>query len=120
MPNLHGTEIRPDGTVRFSLWAPGCEHVKLCLLDQPAPIPMNRQDGGWHELITASAKAGSRYQFLLPDGMRVPDPASRYQPDDVHGPSELIDVASLPKDAAQWQGRPWHEAVLYELHVGAF
>jgi malto-oligosyltrehalose trehalohydrolase len=50
----------------------------------------------------------------------VPDPASRYQPDDVHGPSVIVDPRSYAWQARAWRGRPWHEAVLYELHVGAF
>src|SRR5262249_16300728 len=54
------------------------------------------------------------------DGSRVPDPASRYQPDDVHGPSEVIDPAAYKWEDAEWRGRPWEEAVIYELHVGAF
>ncbi|MBV8841675.1 MAG: malto-oligosyltrehalose trehalohydrolase [Bryobacterales bacterium] len=118
MRNPHGTEIRADGSVRFRLWAPACESLELCLLDQAEPLRMEALDGGWHELIAPSAGPGSRYQFLLPNGMRVPDPASRYQPENVHGPSEVVDPASI-NDAA-WLGRPWHEAVLYELHVGAF
>jgi malto-oligosyltrehalose trehalohydrolase len=52
--------------------------------------------------------------------MRVPDPASRYQPDDAHGPSEVIDPAAYTWSDSAWLGRPWHEAVLYELHVGTF
>jgi malto-oligosyltrehalose trehalohydrolase len=52
--------------------------------------------------------------------MRVPDPASRYQPEDVHGPSEVIDPAAWSWNDAGWQGRTWNEAVIYELHVGTF
>ena len=56
----------------------------------------------------------------LPDGLRVPDPASRYQPQDVHGPSEVIDPSAYEWTDRDWRGRPWDEAVLYELHIGAF
>jgi maltooligosyltrehalose trehalohydrolase len=58
--------------------------------------------------------------FQLPDGTKVPDPASRYQPEDVHGPSEVIDPSAYPWTDGAWAGRPWHEAVVYELHAGAF
>ena len=75
---------------------------------------------GWHELVTRRAGAGARYRFVLADGMRVPDPASRYQPEDAHGPSEVIDPQAYPWRDAGWKGRPWIEAVLYELHIGAF
>ena len=57
---------------------------------------------------------------MLPDGLRVPDPASRYQPEDVHGPSEVVDAAAYVWRDTGWRGRPWHEAVVYELHIGAF
>jgi malto-oligosyltrehalose trehalohydrolase len=75
---------------------------------------------GWHEVVTAKAQVGTRYRFVLPDGMRVPDPASMYQPEDVHGPSELIDPSAWQWRDADWTGRPWNEAVIYELHVGTF
>jgi malto-oligosyltrehalose trehalohydrolase len=75
---------------------------------------------GWHELLVPDARAGTRYQYILPDGMRVPDPASRFQPDDAHGASEVIDPTAYVWRDTAWSGRPWHEAVLYELHVGAF
>jgi malto-oligosyltrehalose trehalohydrolase len=81
---------------------------------------MEPVDAGWHELITNSARAGTRYRFKLPDGLRVPDPASRYQPADVHGPSEVVDPAAYRWHDADWTGRPWQEAVIYELHIGAF
>ena len=50
----------------------------------------------------------------------MPDPASRYQPDDVHGPSEIIDLSQWTSVSSDWRGRPWDEAVLYELHIGTF
>ncbi|MCO6415050.1 malto-oligosyltrehalose trehalohydrolase [Siccirubricoccus sp. KC 17139] len=114
-----GAELQREG-VRFRLWAPSHEAVRLELDGAPAPLPMQRGEGGWHELVRAEARAGSRYRFVLPDGQRVPDPASRYQPEDVHGPSEVVDPAAYAWGDAGWAGRPWEEAVLYELHVGAF
>jgi malto-oligosyltrehalose trehalohydrolase len=81
---------------------------------------MTASGDGWHELVTDHVSAGSRYRFVLPDGTRVPDPASRFQPDDVHGPSELIDPASWRWSDGAWKPQPWEETVLYELHIGAF
>jgi len=60
---------------------------------------------------------GTRYQFRINGDLVVPDPASCYQPEDVGGPSEVIDTAAL-RDATLYPGRPWAEAVIYELHVG--
>jgi malto-oligosyltrehalose trehalohydrolase/4-alpha-glucanotransferase len=114
-----GAEVQDDGTVRFRLWAPPHTEVRLAL-DGADPVAMRADDDGWHERMTDRAHPGTRYQFVLPDGLRVPDPASRYQPEDVHGPSEVIDPAAYAWRDTGWKGRPWAEAVVYELHVGAF
>jgi malto-oligosyltrehalose trehalohydrolase len=118
--NPHGPEIRADGSVRFRLWAPACDRVELLLCGEPAPLAMDRATDGWHEWIAKRARPGTRYRFRLPDGLEVPDPASRYQPEDVHGPSEIVDTASWHWSGTAWHGRPWREAVMYELHLGAF
>jgi maltooligosyltrehalose trehalohydrolase len=104
--------------VQFRLWAPGQERVSL-VLDGGDPIPMAKTEHGWHEL-TSSAEPGILYEFLLQDGLAVPDPASRFQPADVHGPSEVVDPGGYEWRDGAWKGRPWEECVLYELHIGAF
>jgi len=114
-----GAELRPDGAVRFRLWAPGQQRVRLALEGRSDALPMTALSEGWHELVTDEATAGTQYSFELTNDMRVPDPASRYQPRDVHGPSEVIAPASHQWRDTSWRGRPWHEAV-YEMHVGAF
>ena len=114
-----GAELLADGQARFRLWAPSCDSIGLLLEPADAALPMNAGADGWHELVTAAA-AGQRYRFVLPDGMQVPDPASRFQPEDTHGPSEIIDPAGFVWPDGSWAGRPWHETVLYELHVGSF
>ncbi|WP_207477806.1 malto-oligosyltrehalose trehalohydrolase [Arenibaculum pallidiluteum] len=113
-----GAEIG-DGGVRFRLWAPSAADVRLVVEGGPE-LPMERLDGGWHELTTDAARAGSRYAFRLPDGLQVPDPASRFQQDDVHGFSTVVDPRSYEWRNTAWKGRPWNETVLYELHVGTF
>ncbi|MGH8496863.1 MAG: malto-oligosyltrehalose trehalohydrolase [Gammaproteobacteria bacterium] len=114
-----GAELRADGT-RFRLWAPARQSVDLLIVDRSRELPMRQLDDGWFELTTREAVAGSLYWFQFDDGVRVPDPASRVQADDVHGPSVVVDPARY-----RWrhndQPRPaWDEAVIYELHVGAF
>ncbi|HZB91924.1 MAG TPA: malto-oligosyltrehalose trehalohydrolase [Stellaceae bacterium] len=106
------------GGVRFRLWAPAAQAVALSL-EGAVALPMRREEGGWFTLVTDAARVGSRYRFLV-DGFAVPDPASRHQPEDVHGPSEVIDARSYDWGDAAWQGRPWEEIVLYELHTGSF
>jgi maltooligosyltrehalose trehalohydrolase len=115
-----GAEVQPDGAVQFRVWAPAAEHVKLKIEGREDYLPLTRADGGWHELLTSDAQPGTRYQFCLPDGMLVPDPVSRFQPDDVHGPSEVIDPASFNWEDEEWRNHSWSEAVLYELHIGTF
>jgi len=114
-----GTELTADG-VRFRLWAPRAHKVEL-LLEAPAipALPMVAEPDGWFSLTTGKAGAGSRYRYSV-DGAPYPDPASRYQPDSVHGASEVIDPAAYEWRDAGWNGRPWHELVIYELHLGAF
>jgi maltooligosyltrehalose trehalohydrolase len=112
-----GAEPIADG-VRFRLWAPGAQSVVLLLEAAPAS-PMHSEAGGWWSLTSARASAGSRYRYRV-DGVEVPDPASRCQPDGVHEASEVIDPAAYHWSDAGWQGRPWEELVIYELHVGAF
>ncbi|HWG75410.1 MAG TPA: malto-oligosyltrehalose trehalohydrolase [Steroidobacteraceae bacterium] len=122
-PCPFGAELIRDGqgepAVRFRLWAPAQPRIGLALANA-LPLPMTADAHGWHELISRKAGPGTRYRFVLPDGLAVPDPASRYQPQDVHGPSEVIDPCAYTWRDGGWRGRPWHEAVLYELHVGTF
>ncbi|HEV7255876.1 MAG TPA: malto-oligosyltrehalose trehalohydrolase [Mesorhizobium sp.] len=114
-----GPELLPDG-VRFRFWAPKYPAVGLKLSTEGEPRAMRRLENGWHELDVHGAAPGTGYQYVLPDGLHVPDPGSRFQPDDVHGPSEVVDPAAYEWKVIRWQGRPWEECVIYELHVGAF
>ena len=116
----HGAEIYAVGGVRFRLWAPLHAQIAVALEDLGQVVPMRSTGEGWHEVVCKEARAGTLYRFLLPDGTRVPDPASRFQPKDVHGPSEVIDPAAHRWTDGGWTGRPWHEAVIYELHLGTF
>ncbi|HEX3739801.1 MAG TPA: malto-oligosyltrehalose trehalohydrolase [Terriglobales bacterium] len=113
-----GAECRGNGTVRFRLWAPEVRTVTLQLTNPMRELPMSRVDGGCFELIT-SAEPGVQYAFQLRDNL-VPDPASRFQPSGVHRASEVIDPLAFDWQDSKWKGRCWDEAVIYELHVGAF
>jgi len=118
-----GAELTADGRIRFGLWAPKHERIDIELTSESVPTAvssMEPQSNGWHSFVTDRAKAGTLYRFVLPDGTAVPDPASRFQPLDVHGPSEVIDPDSYQWRDQAWRGRPWHEAVIYELHIGTF
>ena len=90
-----GTEIAADG-VRCRLWTPKHRQIRLNIVGDERRAPMRPVGDGWHGLLVSAARVGSLYQFVLPDGLHVPDPASRFQPMDVHGPSEVIDPGGYP------------------------
>ena len=115
----HGAEWTAREGTRFRLWAPAHDRIDL-LIEGETPRAMTPLAEGWHELVVPAAAPGTRYRFGLPDGLRVPDPASRFQPEDVHGPSEVVDPGAYAWGDGAWSGRPWSEAVVYELHVGTF
>ncbi|MPY69650.1 MAG: malto-oligosyltrehalose trehalohydrolase [Alphaproteobacteria bacterium] len=105
---------------RFRLWAPGVDELRLVFGNRGEELPMDRVDDGWFETATGRVAPGDAYAFRLPNGTAVPDPAARAQRDDVHGASLLVDPRAYAWRTASWQGRPWEEAVIYELHTGAF
>ncbi|MFN4098425.1 MAG: malto-oligosyltrehalose trehalohydrolase [Pararhodobacter sp.] len=101
------------GVWRFRLWAPGCEALTLRI--GGASHAMLPEADGWF-CARVPAEEGDAYDFLLPGGQAVPDPAARRQAEGVHGKS-LLTAPRQPKPSA---GRPWEEAVIYELHTGTF
>ncbi len=107
--------LAPDKT-RFRLWAPDADAVTL-EVDGRTAQAMERIEGGWF-IAEAPVGAGARYRFRLPDDLAVPDPASRRQDGDVHGWSVVTDAGAYQWRTSGWRGRPWHETVLYEAHVG--
>ncbi|MDV4182569.1 malto-oligosyltrehalose trehalohydrolase [Rhizobium brockwellii] len=108
-----------EKSILFRLWAPLHESVSLKLEGAP-PRPMQAVGNGWHHYTVADASVGTRYRFVLPDGLEIPDPASRFQPQDVHGPSEVVDLSTYRWATSDWTGRPWEEMVIYEMHIGCF
>jgi maltooligosyltrehalose trehalohydrolase len=109
-----------DGGARFRLWAPSQEKVALVVSDTDQFLPMQAAGGGWFEIVTDAVNVGRGYGFDLADGTFVPDPAARAQMGDVHGFSRLVDPLAYAWKTPGWQGRPWQEAVIYELHTGTF
>ncbi len=114
-----GAEMGADGNVTFRVWAPEASTLQLELSSAGTLLPMQSISNGCHEL-TIPASHGTLYRFVLPSGLRVPDPASRYQPNDAGGPSMVVDPRRFQWRCTDWKGRSWDEAVLYELHIGTF
>ena len=81
---------------------------------------MENREQGWYHLHTEDACPGALYRYQVNRELLVPDPASRYQPEDVHGPSEVLSATDFDWDDRAWKGRPWEETILYEIHVGTF
>ncbi len=121
-PYRFGAAVSPEGTT-FRFFAPAAKRVDVVVRDAQGErnSGLRARGGGWFEGSDATAGPGARYGFRI-DGAAavVPDPASRFQPEGVHGPSELIDPAGLAGSVTGWSGRPWRDMVFYELHVGTF
>ncbi|PSR00462.1 MAG: malto-oligosyltrehalose trehalohydrolase, partial [Bacteroidetes bacterium SW_11_64_17] len=114
---LHGALVQDDA-VTFRVWAPAADQVALDLDD--ATIPLSPTDDGLFERAVDAAAPGTRYQIRLDDDGPFPDPASRYQPDGVHGPSAVVDPYAYEWDDDDWGGVAREDLVIYELHVGTF
>ena len=123
-----GASLLPAGGARFRLWAPSSPRVALQVQAQddgaPLRLAMHAGQDGWHEIDVADAQAGWCYRFIVQSGdaqeLAVPDPASRSNPQGVHGASEIVDPREYAWRNPAWSGRSWPDAVLYELHMGTF
>jgi maltooligosyltrehalose trehalohydrolase len=110
-----GPQRLPDGRVRFRLWAPGAEQVRI-LLDACRSEVMHPVGEGFYEAVL-SCSPGTPYQYRIGAGRCVPDPASREQDGDVDDAS-LVPGSAYAWRTTGWRGRPWRETILYEVHVG--
>jgi 1,4-alpha-glucan branching enzyme len=105
------------GRPHFRVWAPDATRVALVVHGREAQ-DLRRDDRGYWS-GSADCGAGARYMYRL-DGRDLPDPASRFQPHGVHGPSEVIDPTQFAWSDAAWEGVPLRDLVIYELHIGTF
>ena len=115
---VHGA-LPHDDTVTFRVWAPTAEALTL-ELDGEQSLALSTSGDGLFERTTDAAGPGTRYQFRLDEDGPFPDPASRYQPAGVHGPSEVVNPEAYEWDDADWEGVGREDLVIYELHVGTF
>lgn len=119
MPHLthhHGAHPEQDRGVRFSLWAPDATEVSVTFEDESQFSLKAHPDGWFSALIHCPPE--TTYRYLIDNKLHVPDPASRAQVGDVHGWSRIVDHGTYQWRTQGWRGRPWHEAVIYEIHVG--
>ena len=115
-----GAEPQLGGGVHFRLWAPRCREV-VVEIEGLNPAALQPEIGGYFSLWSLPARAGMRYRFRLDRGERAfPDPASRFQPEGPHGPSEIVDPGDVAWTDDAWRGRTREQLVIYEMHVGTF
>jgi maltooligosyltrehalose trehalohydrolase len=113
----HGAIMLDAEHTRFALWAPDAFFVSVELEDGQS-LPLLPQADGWF-VIKTRCPAGTRYRYNIDGELEVPDPASRAQAGDIHRHSVVVDPLAYAWQHRDWVGRPWNEAVIYELHVGA-
>jgi len=112
-----GALAMPDGTTHFRLWAPSAPDTLALEIEGMAPIPLKPDASGWLHARVA-CPPGTRYHYRLDAEHTMPDPASRQQVDDVHGASIVIAPGGYTWSRPDWNGRPWEQSVVYEVHVG--
>jgi maltooligosyltrehalose trehalohydrolase len=120
-PATLGATPLAGGKWNFSVWAPQHERLDVLLLgDRQTSLPMQRDVLGYHSATADGVPAGAKYVYRFANSHERPDPASRRQPDGVHGPSELVDLRDFEWTDQSWKGITLEESVFYELHVGTF
>ncbi len=115
-----GAEPQSGGGVHFRVWAPRCREV-VVEIEGLEPAALQPETDGYFSLRSLPARAGMRYRYRLDGGeTALPDPASRFQPEGPHGPSEIVDPGDFAWTDGAWRGRTREQLVIYEMHVGTF
>jgi maltooligosyltrehalose trehalohydrolase len=115
-----GANYLRNGRGQFVVWAPFAQKLELLILSpRERVVPLERDDQGYHQASIEGIEPGSRYLYRLDGKKERPDPASRFQPDGVHGPSEVVDL-NFPWGDKDWTGLPFQDYIIYELHIGTF
>lgn len=120
-----GAEPVPEGGVHFRVWAPQRKRVEVVFEDTGDPrllhyCALDSEDNGYFSKAILDAAPGMRYRLRVDGEKSFPDPASRFQPEGPHGPSEIIDSRDFPWEDADWPGLRLEGQVLYECHIGTF
>ena len=118
----HGANLGSDGVTHFSVWAPKSQAVMLCIVSGKASGTFTLQEGedGYFCGTVPGVADGDRYLYRLDDGEPRPDPVSRFQPDGVHGASQVVDPRLFDWQDGGWGGIELERYVIYELHIGSF
>jgi maltooligosyltrehalose trehalohydrolase len=112
---------RPDGSAVWRLWAPRAARAELVLHEGwRQPLPMEPEPRGHFRIERANVPEGQRDTYRLDGEREIPDPASRWQPDGVHGPSAVLRPERFRWTDANWRGVHREDLVIYEAHAGTF
>ena len=120
-----GAAYLGDDRCRFLVWAPLAERVEVRLISpRELSVPLEKHPQGYHGIVLDGCRPSDRYDYRLfkgqgNDPIERPDPASRCQPEGVHGPTQVVDT-HFPWEDMDWHGLPLAQYIIYELHVGAF
>jgi len=114
-----GATVTPKGA-QFKVWAPRASSLSLRVVGESNDLPMIPEKNGFYTLFVKGLEPGARYLYVLDGGYERPDPVSRFQPEGVHGPSEVIDPNTFPWEDRDWEGMPLEELIVYEIHTGTF
>ena len=118
--NRLGATYLGNGRCQFTVWAPIVQRVEVHIVSpEELIVPLARGEQGYHQAIVEGVEPGFLYFYRLDSEKECPDPASRFQPGGVHGPSQVMD-SRFPWQDKNWAGLPLEEYIVYELHVGAF
>jgi maltooligosyltrehalose trehalohydrolase len=115
---LGATPVSANAT-RFCVWAPQLDRLEIKDTANDRVYSLRKFDSGYHVGVIEGLAVGDRYFVQIPGGAARPDPASRYQPDGVHGPSQIVDRHFAWTDS-DWKGVQRDDLIIYELHIGAF
>ncbi len=116
-----GALVTGPSQVTFRAWAPWVKTLAVEILgSQTETLPMDPQPFGYWETTVSNVGVGTRYHYILHEKLHRPDPASRFQPEGVHGPSEVVDPLAFPWTDQEWKGLPLADYIMYELHPGTF
>lgn len=119
-PARLGSNRLPDGSWQFLLWAPNGRSVRLHLCDTDELVSMEPLANGYYQAVVSGLRDRAQYLYRLDDNRGLPDPASRFQPEGVHGPSQIVDLEEFSWTDQSWKGRALEESIFYELHVGTY
>ncbi len=115
-----GAELRNDGA-HFRVWAPRRRSVQVVIgKNRNRVAPLEASKDGYFSGFVPDVQAGDVYWFRLDDAGDFPDPASRYQPEGPHGPSQVVDPTQFRWTDHAWRGVGLKGQVIYEMHIGTF